>query len=1475
MKSTRTAFDGTRVSRRFGILLLGVIVLSAGIAAKAQLPDPFRNGPIQARDESSAQQGAPNIFTSDRTATRRIELAQQRLSAGVYEEAVDLLQAVLEIEEDAVATSDDASTFRSLKNEASNLLAGMPPAGQQVYEVKYGITARSRLAEARKNGDWDAIESVSRQFFHTPAGREATYRLAIRAQDRGESLQAAMLFNRLQEREDATFEPELSLRAALAWQNAGMPSPAERAVERFVLLARDRESIGSFPLPKSNDASELLAWIRSSSPSVPSDGWSLLGGSVDRISRVNALTVAGGAQWIYEHIAPTEWESADDAAVAKNLSAGLKLYGAAASQRDELTQPAFHPIVSNGIAVFRTLRGLRAVDVESGEFLWSTEFSRDQLFDVAMEELQEIVAEEPEPLEGEDLTGLDGLSSQEYLSQVAWRNLTSGALSTDGRYVYGIEGVGLARGGPRAVGRGLNGIIKAVGEEAYNSLVAYDLKAEGRIAWIAGGLPKDASSSGTFFLGAPLPLGGRLYVLAEIDGDIRLLVLDPVADDANRVQWSQTLVSAEQPLSNDPLRRISGLSPSFSNGTLVCPTGAGAVVAIDLGQKTLDWGYRYQTNWSSGPPIGGRVFLNNVPAFQIPNDENSRWLDAVPRIADDAVFLTPRDSDFLHCVSLADGRLQWQRPRESMLYLATIRDGLAILVGRHSLVALKTSTGEQLWETPLPADTSPSGRGIENGEMYLVPLDSGSIASIRMGTGELIAQAMLEADHVPGNLVAADGRLLSLSAQSIVGFEDTTKLYETLEQTSKEQLSVETLALRGEDRLHRGEVEAGITDLQNAVANGNHSRARQTLVAALLKGLTEDFSRFRKFEKELNTLVESPQQRVHFYRLIADGLFESQDHIGAIKAYLRLIDDEIVTLRPELVAENRYVRSDRIISGRINRICEAAAATDRVQIDGILTQALEDAVSAKSTIELERLASFTAGTAIEQEVLNALLARYTEERRPLMAERVRLRFTGARRADHSAGSSTDESEPGSIRRFGPGRFKVEYRPDEIGTRRPATEVRSSFEVSVVGSPPLKLEHWKFEIDDSRRFLHGVDPTARIRWRAALTKSSEDRSLLRDIGGAQLRFSGHLMAFSAGTTLIVFDLLEDPSQPTRLWSQNLAARYPEALAINRRVFGGPRFPMAGPIGFAGTQILLYQSGSVVTAVDPMTGETFWQRAGLPSGCDLSGSDDVVVVQPPLSSAVLLYDALDGDDAGTRRVEEALSQVGWQGTERITWRQDDEELILSSVDVLADQTVWTHQFSPHSLFVGMGSEKCVVLDPRTGQLDILRWTDGKSLVATTIKADPVIDAFLPFDLEDRYIIFTHKNEPPNDVRVERDRSRFLVHGTAFSISKDGNMQWSTQVPRQCVDSSAPAGLPLLFLSAKLHREGKPPVFEAMMFDARTGSIVAKQSRQHDFLPFRFSFDPASRTTTILVPDGRFVASLETEEQPGASGSDASGS
>ena len=176
----------------------------------------------------------------------------------------------------------------------------------------------------------------------------------------------------------------------------------------------------------------------------------------------------------------------------------------------------------------------------------------------------------------------------------AWDDSLFGTLSSDGRLVYSIEDAGRTAAAPHARSP-CGGRRNPGGTAAFNYLAARDIRS-GKLKWALGG-PNDQFAlpqAETFFLGPPLPLLGQLYAIGEVKGEIRLFVLDPDPEKkGDRIVWSQQLAVVEHGIQEDPQRRIIGISPSYADGILVCPTSTGALVAVDLATRSLLWGYRY------------------------------------------------------------------------------------------------------------------------------------------------------------------------------------------------------------------------------------------------------------------------------------------------------------------------------------------------------------------------------------------------------------------------------------------------------------------------------------------------------------------------------------------------------------------------------------------------------------------------------------------------------------------------------------------------------------------------------------------------------------------------------------------------------------------------------------------------------------------------------------------------------------------
>ena len=140
----------------------------------------------------------------------------------------------------------------------------MPPEGRELYELQYGARARRMLDEALEAGDMARLAEVSRRFFHTRSGYQATFLLGQHYFEHGRPLAGALTLRRLQEvgQSAEEFEPNLSLTAAACWLQAGMP---EKARESLVALRQRhptlRVTVGGREVPIFTDDAKAVEWL--------------------------------------------------------------------------------------------------------------------------------------------------------------------------------------------------------------------------------------------------------------------------------------------------------------------------------------------------------------------------------------------------------------------------------------------------------------------------------------------------------------------------------------------------------------------------------------------------------------------------------------------------------------------------------------------------------------------------------------------------------------------------------------------------------------------------------------------------------------------------------------------------------------------------------------------------------------------------------------------------------------------------------------------------------------------------------------------------------------------------------------------------------------------------------------------------------------------------------------------------------------
>jgi outer membrane protein assembly factor BamB len=216
---------------------------------------------------------------------------------------------------------------------------------------------------------------------------------------------------------------------------------------------------------------------------------------------------------------------------------------------------------------------------------------------------------------------------------------------------------------------------------------------------------------------------------------------------------------------------------------LICPTSAGAVVAVDIAARSLLWGYQYQRN---------NLAENQFPGMAIypspPRDLGKRWADGLAVIADGRVLVTPVESDYLHCLDLLTGEMIWQQPRGESLYLGGVTSGRTVVVGKTHITNYDLRTGKMLWEQEVGL---PTGRGFVSDGHYFQPVyhtttsDAGEqsarfeLAQVNLETSVVARVAM---DRPLGNLVCHRDQIVSQGAQWVGSLYQVEPLRKVVEE---------------------------------------------------------------------------------------------------------------------------------------------------------------------------------------------------------------------------------------------------------------------------------------------------------------------------------------------------------------------------------------------------------------------------------------------------------------------------------------------------------------------------------------------------------------------------------------------------------------------------------------------------------------------------------------------------------------------
>ncbi len=734
-----------RLSQFLPAMIVGII-LSIGFAVSSVAQDD--QGPQDQEIRMLGQEAGSCFLPPPREVVQPLIRALRSIEEGEPGRAVLLIGEFLATpprEDYLVSEGQHPGLSISLRQRAEQMLGGLPVETLQTYEMRFGIPARQALDRATAQTDLGLLRDVTQRYFLTSAGTEATMLLGHQYLDRGQLLPAAACFSRVKYSpapSAQSYEPEVTILLATCWMLDGH---RERARETLAEWNRNTSNssivFNGRRVPMFERDDQALDWLSNligDSPLIaarPVREWLMQGGQPNRNAAAAGGFPFGAPAWVTK-------TSADPDSREEELS-----FQSSFSRSSTGAIAVTTALAVGDRVVLKTPQAMIGIDFETGRRLW---------------EYPSSVREVAQQLDG------SAAESDSLGMQVAWQDALHGQCSSDGELIFAIPDRMVAFPLER------DGRVSMV---ETNQLHAISLDQQGALKWSLGGKqsPSDPSLQGARFLGPPLPLEGDLLVIANIEQEIRLIALDK---QTGKVQWQQHL--AEVANVRSQLATINySLSPSYTDGVLVCPTGQGALVAIDYFSRRLLWGMQFEPN------LRRSNRLNWAPGKLVLEDEL-------------AVFAS-QESGNLYAFELETGLPvddfgRSGLPAASFMDLACVYHRNAVLVGKSQVEAFSLNDRTSQWSVPIDAYGAPSGRGYRDGKFLYLPTLDQFVVKIDLDSGKLVDA--VETGQTLGNLLPFRGRVLAHSPAVISCFETEAVVREKIAAAVKRSGSADRLDTR-------------------------------------------------------------------------------------------------------------------------------------------------------------------------------------------------------------------------------------------------------------------------------------------------------------------------------------------------------------------------------------------------------------------------------------------------------------------------------------------------------------------------------------------------------------------------------------------------------------------------------------------------------------------------------------------------------
>ncbi len=1292
-------------------------------------------------------------------------------------------------------------------NAALRVLKELPADWQDRYAEEFGPMADRELASARQRNDLAALRRVAARYPLTRAGFEALRLSVLRQFDHGEFLAASAGFRQIGEHPFTGESSADLLRWSASLSRLGLHEEARQIVHRHPRLTAFLPETES----DRSDGPALLpsrraVWERS--PTWPDAVGKLVGSMEKELARRGFLPPATGL-----------------------------------------------PIVAGNLVIARSLGEISAYGLGTGALVWrkSTE---SQSIDLAQEGL---------------------LANPQFQAMLARRlgvfalaDPSAVRLTSDGGRVFAVLkdngpvanvagwGFGQNELHPRRIDSQLLALEAATGKELWRLPVE-----------LPGPDPsqpdRDARSS-IFFFGPPLPLGNSLYAVGQKDQVIRLY---RIAAESGRVQWSLPLAAAELPVSKDDLRRRLNCRVVAAGGLLLCPTGAGALAAVDPHSRSCRWIFRYGRD-DAPKPIPG--LWPPAGASGAPQDRWwTGWRDVGLVVHGKTLLLASPESDQLYAISLPSGEPKWQLPRDDGLFIADAGDDV-LVIGKKIIRVIDPENGEIVWKIPTPM---PAGRGIvrtsEAGSTYLLPLKAGGVLEI--DPVRRTTRRTFPLDPKPwGNLVAAGDAVLMQTHDRLVRLEP-------LNPSAPPPGDADSLLAWSKSQREAGRFREAAGGLRDRVPS---PEAEEELRETLFLEMSDHPERAAEVFRELEPLLEKAEDRIRARRTLAEAEARAGRPLKSLKHWLVLLDENpvgMINCPDDPALEVEY---SRYIQGAIHDLLAASEPDIKQQLKARWDDYREKTLSRRDPFAASRLARRLdqlkwgrelilkeehrtgIGLSARERQLNlwaltedpaqpriqALAYRRLAEDRlaelrfreaAFFFRQLKEQFSEVKFPEGMTGREFINQLPADspVQKYLTGNTArwPEQKP-RITAERRSSRLPALISVPVQSRPGSLCSELDLWFDTQRKRLHFSGGGHSGGWELPLPegRSALDDSLREGWG------VGPMLILQQGTKLLGIAPLDDHGEPRPriLWQAELLENDGGPIVFHRYQppagFGHPNalfldsyhqtIAQVGPVS-AGA--VIYQSAGRLVALETATGRKLWSRCELPSEAMITGDARHVLIVERAEARATILRTLDGRVVRTGNLPEG-DVLTWWGSRALVRRESAEGVAFFLWNAVADRFAWEQNAPPKVLAFEVDNGRWGWITPE-GELTLLDGETGRPLSVTRLESikNPT-QVHSASDESGIYLAISHPQESPDEneqLQTEDNffpSRHFLLAGSLCGFDRrTGQNRWQTEWGQGMLPMEQPAAGPVLLLHRRVNSNAEGEYALLRCLDKRTGKAV----------------------------------------------------